>query len=159
MQLWHRFKLRGSSFSNLTRWLSLFWNSDYFKLRTQILNHKMKLTLQRRCCNEISCLLWFLNALYREYNQYVDGNMKNDWKQNQYIGNIKLRFQPNIVIWKQWNAIRNTIQSFRTVLCEMFPMTSHCYWCTNFISDLVKMFPMYLFCFQSALFPMYVSKL
>ena len=26
LQLWHRFKLRGSSFSNLTRWLSLFWN-------------------------------------------------------------------------------------------------------------------------------------
>ena len=27
LQLWHRLRFRGSSFSNLTRWVSRFWNS------------------------------------------------------------------------------------------------------------------------------------
>ena len=42
------------------------------------------------------------------------GNIKIYWKQNKYSG--KFQFEIKSVVWKQFNAIGNTIRSFETVV-------------------------------------------
>ena len=101
----------------------------------------------------VACCGFEMHSIEHRRGNMSIGNRWTERKQNEYIGNIKPRLQPKIVIWKQWNAIWNTL----------FPMTSHCFLWRNFVSNFISMFPIYFFfvfnrhCFQ-CMFPNYIIK-